>query len=125
MSHFPPVLRVTLLTLVLALSQGCAEAPPERLLQQHDIAALTVLANQYAHQAENLRDEAKHWDSMAEYYDKHPEIDPNGAKGKHAARCREVARYLSKAAGEAEAFAKEHEALAGEGQGRGVRGQVK
>jgi hypothetical protein len=125
MSHVQSLRTIALFTLGLALSQGCAEAPPERLLQQHDIAALTVLANHYTHQAENLRDEAKHWDSMAEYYEKHPELDRNGNVGKHAARCREVARHLRMAAEAAAAFAKEQDAIAGEGQGRGMGGQTR
>lgn len=125
MSHVRPVLAGALTAFIFAIVQGCVHEPPERLLQEHDIAALTVLANHYTHQAETLREEAKHWEAMAEYYEKHPEFERNGKPGKHAGICREVAKYLRKAAEHAEAFAKEHEALASEGQGKGIRGQVK
>jgi hypothetical protein len=107
------------------LAWGCAQMPPDRLMAEHDVAALTALANHFAHDAETFRDEAKYWMALADYYDQHPELNGGLGKGSHAAHCREVARHLQAAADEAEAFAKEQEALAQRGQRKGRGGQTR
>ena len=57
---------------VLAL-QGCAETSTQRMINADDHNGL---ANYYAQQAQDLREEAKRWEFTAESYDKHS--DPHG-----------------------------------------------
>ncbi|MDE3224775.1 MAG: hypothetical protein KGO52_13455 [Nitrospirota bacterium] len=88
-------------------TQGYAETSTQRLIDQHDHAGL---AAHYTHEAQELQEKAKHWDFMADFYEKHPEPDSKDGAGKHAAHCREIAKSYQKAASEAEALAAEHRA---------------
>jgi hypothetical protein len=89
------------------LSQGCAETSTQRLVDQHDHAGLAI---QYTHEAQELQEKAKHWDFMADFYEKHPEPDSKDKASQHATHCREIAQSYRKAASEAEALAAEHRA---------------
>lgn len=84
--------------------QACTTTSPQRLIDRHDHAAL---ANYYSQEAQQFREKAKDWEFMAEFYEKHPEPDPQ-VSAQHAAHCRAVAQSYRKAADEAEALATEH-----------------
>ena len=87
--------------------QGCAmiHTPPQDLVTKGDHAGL---ANYYKEQAQELREKAKVWDTLAESYERHR--DPHGKlePEQHAAHCRAVAASYRKAADEADALATEH-----------------
>lgn len=100
--RFVPVLFA--LGLVVAM-QGCAGTSPERLIDQHDHPRL---ANYYSDQAQELREKAKHWEFMAEFYEKHPEPEAKPDSAQHAAHCQAIAQSYKKAAEEADAVATEH-----------------
>ncbi len=90
-----------------AVAQGCTGRSPERMIDQHDHPGLAMY---YSQQAEALREKAKHWEFMAEFYERHPEQETE-ASGAHAAHCRAIAQSYNKAADEAEALAREHRAM--------------
>ncbi|TAJ10532.1 MAG: hypothetical protein EPO61_01600 [Nitrospirae bacterium] len=92
---------------LILVVQGCAEPSAKRLIDQHDHAGLTA---HYTHEAQELREEAKHWDFMAEFYEKHPEPDSKEGASQHAAHCRQIAKSYRQAADEADALASEHRA---------------
>lgn len=87
--------------------QGCAliQPPPQNLVTKGDHAGL---ANYYKEQAQELRDNAKVWDTLALSYERHG--DPHGKiePAQHAAHCRAVAASYRKAADEADVLATEH-----------------
>jgi len=100
--RFVPV--IFALGLVVAM-QACIGTSPERLIDQHDHPSL---ASYYAQQAQELRDKAKQWEFMAEFYEKHPEPEAKPDSAQHAAHCRTIAQNYQKAAEEADALATEH-----------------
>jgi len=87
--------------------QGCAllHPPPQDLVTKGDHAGLV---NYYKEQAQELREKAKVWDTLAESYERHR--DPHGKvePQQHAAHCRAVASSYRKAADEAAALATAH-----------------
>lgn len=91
-----------------AVGQGCAGTSAERMINQHDHAGLAM---HYDQEAKDLREQAKRWEFMAEYYDKHPEPHGKTEPAQHAAHCRAIAQSYKKAADEAEALASEHRAM--------------
>ncbi len=96
-------------SLVLLLAgQGCQS--PQRMIEQHDHAGL---AEYYTDEAQELRDEAKHWDSMAELYEKHPDPDTENIvpSKRLAAHSREIAKNDREAADDIEALAAKHRTL--------------
>lgn len=98
---------VALLCSFSVVVQGCAmiQTPPQDLVTKGDHAGL---ANYYKEQAQELRDKAKVWDTLAESYERHR--DPHGKiePEQHAAHCRAVAASYRKAAAEADALATDH-----------------
>jgi hypothetical protein len=88
--------------------QGCAllQPAPQDLVEKGDHAGL---AKFYKEQAQELREKAKVWETLAESYarhrDPHSKIEPE----QHAAHCRAVAASYRKAADEADALATEHQ----------------
>lgn len=93
--------------LVLAVMiQGCAATTPQHYIEQRDHAGL---ANFYSQESQRLLEKAKHWQDVAEFYEKHPE-EATGKLGpaEHAAHCRAIAEDYRKAAAEADALAIEH-----------------
>jgi len=97
----------TALVTVMLLALGCAGRPPQQLINQNDHAGL---ANYYSRQAQELRDKAKGWDVMADFYEQHR--DPHGKlePKQHAAHCHAIAENYLKSASEADALATEHRA---------------
>jgi hypothetical protein len=89
------------------LFQGCAliQSPPQDLVAKSDHSGL---AKYYDEQAQELREKAKLWDTLAESYRRHQ--DPHGKvePEQHAAHCKAVAASYRKAADEANALATEH-----------------
>lgn len=96
---------VPVAVLLAFLLQGCAGASPEGMISQHDHPGL---AARYAQEEQDLREKAKHWDFMAEFYEQHPEPEARADAAQHAAHCRAIAQSYIKAAEEAEALAREH-----------------
>lgn len=92
---------------LMLLAQSCAESSTQRLVDQHDHAGL---AAHYTHEAQEFQEKAKHWDFMADFYEKHPEPDSKEGASQHAAHCREIAKSYRQAAAEAETLASEHRA---------------
>lgn len=88
--------------------EGCAETSAQRMINASDHVGL---ANYYAQQAQELRDKAKSWEFMAEFYEQHPEPQVKAESAKHAAHCRTIGQNYRKAADEAEALAQEHRAM--------------
>lgn len=78
------------------------------MISQHDHAGL---ANYYGQQAQELREKAKNWEFMAEFYEKHPEPEAKSGSSQHAAHCRTIGQNYRKAADEADALATEHRAM--------------
>ena len=102
------LLLVPVAVALILIVQGCAS--PQRMIEQHDHAGL---ADYYAHEAQELQDEAKHWDAMAEFYEKNPDPDAEKivAGGHLAAHCREIAKNNREAAVDIEALAAKHRTL--------------
>ncbi len=98
------VLFVGGLALVL---QGCAEISVQRMIDANDHNGL---ANYYAQQAQELRGTATRWQMRAEWYEMHPAPHGKVKPQQHAAHCRAIADSYKKAADEAEALAREHDA---------------
>jgi hypothetical protein len=98
---------VTLLSSFCLAFQGCAliQPAPQDLVNKGDHPGL---ANFYKEQAQELREKATVWDTLAESYERHR--DPHGKiePAQHAAHCRAVAASYRKAADEADALATEH-----------------
>ncbi len=80
----------------------------QRMIGQNDHIGL---ANYCAQQAQELREKAKHWEFMAEFYEQHQEPAAKADAGQHAAHCKSIAQNYRKAADEAEALAREHQAM--------------
>lgn len=98
--------RAALMAAILLVS-GCAGGPPQQLIDRNDHAGL---AKYYSRQAQELRDKARGWDVMAEFYEQHR--DPHGKlePKQHAAHCHAIADNYRKSASEADALATEHRA---------------
>ena len=98
---------VALLSSVCLTFQSCAliQPAPQDLVNKGDHEGLT---NFYKGQAQELREKATVWDTLAESYERHR--DPHGKiePQQHAAHCRAVAASYRKAADEADALATEH-----------------
>ena len=86
--------------------QSCTliHPPPQELITKGDSASL---ADYYKEQAQELREEAKAWDKLAESYG---HVKPYGRAETrdHAVHCRAIAATYRKAADEADALAAEH-----------------
>lgn len=86
---------------------GQAGLSHQQMISSHEHPRL---ANYYADLAQGLHEQAKEWEFMADFYEKHPE--PNAKDPtQHAAHCRTIAQNYRKAAEEADALATEHRAL--------------
>lgn len=98
---------VALLSVLSLPFHGCVliQPPPQDLVARSDHAGL---AKYYNEQAQELREKAKVWDTLAESYARHR--DPHGKlePEQHAAHCRAIAASYRKAADEADALATEH-----------------
>lgn len=101
------VAMVSAVGLMVAL-YGCAETSMQRMMNANDHNGL---ANYYTQQAQEMRAQAKQWESWAEYYDKHPDLYGKIEPAQHAAHCRAIAQNNLKAADEADALAREHRAM--------------
>lgn len=101
-----PCLVVVLATVGLAVTMhACATTSPQRLIDQaRSCAPGTVL-----HPAGSGAERAKDWEFMAEFYEKHPEPDPQ-ISAQHAVHCRAIAQNYRKAADEARTLATDHAA---------------
>lgn len=99
---------VALLSSFCLAIQGCAliQPAPQDLVNKDDHAGL---AKFYKEQAQELREKAVVWDTLAESYERHR--DPHGKlePQQHAAHCRAVAASYRKAADEADALAAAHQ----------------
>lgn len=104
-----PHLGLVFLVLGLAFAvQGCAETSPQKMIAGGDHV---LLVSFYTQQAKDLSDKAAMWENWAEFYEKHPEsLEKDAAE--HATHCRAIAEGYRKAAAEAEALAKGHQAHA-------------
>ncbi|MDP3090953.1 MAG: hypothetical protein Q8N04_09760 [Nitrospira sp.] len=91
------------LSLAIGL-QGCAGPGALHLIPSSEAG----LASYYERQAQDLRQMAKDWEFMAEFYEKHPELAPRGEAARHVAHCRAIADSYRKAADEAEALGIAH-----------------
>lgn len=89
-----------------ALGIAHREASAQRLLDRQDHAGL---ANYYAQQAQEFKQKARDWESLAEFYEIHPKKYDAVQAAEHAARCRAIAESYRKAAMEAEAMGAEHQ----------------
>ena len=78
---------------------------PQDLVNRGDHAGLESF---YKRQAQDLREQAKTWETLAESYERHR--DPHGKlePAQHAAHCRAIGESYRKAADEADALAREH-----------------
>jgi predicted secreted Zn-dependent protease len=87
---------------------GCAllQPAPQDLVEKGDHAGL---AKFYKAEAQELREKATVWDTLAESYERHPEPHTKIEPQQHAAHCRAVAASYRKAADEADALATEHQ----------------
>lgn len=104
-------MRLVSITLAFGLAvllQGCMGTIPERMIKEHDHPGLAML---YAQEAKELREKARQWEFMAEYYEKHSEPHGKTEPAQHAAHCRAIAQNYKKAADEADALASEHRAM--------------
>jgi hypothetical protein len=74
------------------------------------------LQSYYSQQAQEFKAKANYWDSVAEFYEKHPG-EPTGSvsSAQHIARCRTIAESLRKAAHEARDLAMAHNELTRKG----------
>lgn len=88
--------------------QGCAKKihiPPQNLIIREDHAGLV---NYYNERAQEIREEAKVWDMLAETYERQAEIQGKLGPKQRAVHCRAAAASYRKAADEANALATEH-----------------
>ena len=78
---------------------------PQDLVDRGDHAGLE---NYYKKQAQDLREQAKNWETLADSYERHR--DPHGKlePTQHAAHCRAIGQAYRKAADEADELAREH-----------------
>lgn len=108
--------RLVSILFVLGLAlvmQGCAGASAESMISKQDHEGL---ANYYAQQAQELKQNASRAESLADVYQKLAESDPGSDEGKRlaarAVRSRTIAENYRKAAQEAETLAGEHRSMA-------------
>lgn len=99
---------VALLSSFCLALHGCAllQPAPQDLVEKGDHAGL---AKFYKAEAQELREKATVWDTLAESYERHPEPHTKIEPQQHAAHCRAVAASYRKAADEADALATEHQ----------------
>jgi hypothetical protein len=102
-----PVVVAALLFSFSLVVQGCAKihAPSQNLVIREDHAGLVTYYNE---QAQELREDAKVWDTLAELYERQAEIHGKLEPEQHAVHCRVVAASYRKAADEVNALATEH-----------------
>jgi len=84
---------------------GCRGGTPQHLIEEADHAGLV---SYYTQEAQTLRQKAQEWEFMAEFYEQHPASYAKANPAQHAAHCRAITESYRKAAGEAEALAREH-----------------
>ena len=99
---------------VVSHARAAGTSPLESINKNDHSALLTY----YSEQAKELQDRAKHWDMIAEAYEKHPEPAGKTSSAEHAAHCRSIAKDYRQAAQEADALAREHRAMLPHGQVR-------
>jgi hypothetical protein len=107
MFNHPVVIAALLFSFSLVV-QGCAKnvrIPPQNLVIREDHAGLVTYYNE---QAQDLREDAKLWDMLAELYERQAEIYGKLEPDQRAVHCRAVAGLYRKAADEATALATEH-----------------
>lgn len=99
-------LLVVFVLLVLGVSaQAWAENSPVAAINSNDHSALVTY---FSSQAKELHEKAKHWEVIAEAYEKHQEPVGKMSAAEHAAHCRAIAKDYHHAANQAEALAIEH-----------------
>lgn len=96
---------------VLSGVPGCMELSGSSLQRMISTNDHHGLANYYSQQAQELREKARQWEFMAEYYDVHSEGLSKAEAAQHSAHCRAIAESYKKAAGEADALAQKHRAM--------------
>src|SRR5262249_804088 len=80
-----------------------AETSPVASINQNDHSSLLTY---YSEQAKELQEKAKHWDMIAEAYEKHPDPSSKTSPAEHAAHCRTIAKDYRQAAQEADVLAR-------------------
>lgn len=103
------------LTLGVVSHVAAADKSPMASINQNDHSSLS---SYYAEQAKELQEKAKHWDMLAETYEKHQEPGGKMSPAEHAAHCKKIAKDYREAAQEADALAREHRAMLPHGQVR-------
>ena len=103
------------LFLGVASHASAAGTSPLESINKSDHSALVTY---YSEQAKELQDNAKHWDMIAETYEKHQEPAGKASSAEHAAHCRSIAKDYRQAAQEADALAREHRSMLPHGQAR-------
>ena len=83
-----------------------AADPLETMISKGDHQGLQ---SYYSQQAQELKAKANYWDTIAEFYERHPG-EPTGARtrAEHIAHCQAISETLRKAAHEAQNLATEH-----------------
>ena len=99
---------------VVSHARAAGTSPLESINKNDHSALLTY----YSEQAKELQDRAKHWDMIAEAYEKHQEPSGKTSPTEHAAHCRSIAKDYREAAKEADALAREHRGMLPHGQVR-------
>jgi hypothetical protein len=105
---FKPLFVVTALLFNLSAGvQGCAKihTPSQNLVIREDHAGLVTY---YDEQAQELREEAKVWDRLAELYERQAEIHGKLEPEQYGVHCRAVASSYRKAADEVNVLATQH-----------------
>jgi hypothetical protein len=97
-----------LLALGVLAHANAAEKSPVTSINKNDHSGLVTY---YAEEAKELREKAKHWDMVAEVYEKHQEPAGKTSAAEHAAHCRTIAKDYRQAGDEADALATEHRAM--------------
>lgn len=77
-------------------------------INKNDHSALVTYCSE---QAKALRENATHWDIIADVYEKHQEPAGNTSPAQHAAHCKSIAKDYRHGADEADALASEHRAM--------------
>jgi len=83
-----------------------AADPLETMISKGDHQGLQ---RYYSQQAQELKAKANYWDTIAEFYERHPG-EPTGVRtrAQHIAHCQAISETLRKAAHEAQNLATEH-----------------
>ena len=90
-----------------------AADPLETMISKGDHQGLQ---RYYSQQAQELKAKANYWDTIAEFYERHPG-EPTGVRtwAEHIAHCQAISKALRKAALEAQNLATEHYELTRKG----------